>query len=95
MPAKPRYPRLGDSQKGSLLGPSFSNREISVLLDSVGAVYEYIDDENVLIDRIARYLDGEKIIGWLQGRMEYGPRVLDCRRISGDTLLPEYNRLRT
>jgi carbamoyltransferase len=81
---KPRRPLPRDSQRGSLLGPSFGNSEIGVFLDSVGAVYEYIQDDSLLIDRVARYLAEEKIIGWFQGRMEYGPRALGCRSIIGD-----------
>jgi len=79
-----RQPKPFDGQKGSLLGPAFSNDEIGLFLDSVGASYEYIDDENSLIDRIANLLDQEKIVGWFQGRMEYGPRALGSRSIIGD-----------
>lgn len=79
-----RTARPGDSQQGSLLGPSFDNDDISLFLDSVGAVYERIDDESALLDRVADLLGREKVIGWFQGRMEYGPRALGCRSIIGD-----------
>jgi carbamoyltransferase len=77
-----------DSQRGSLLGPRFSNGDIRLFLDSTGASYEYASDENVLIDRVARLLNEEKVIGWFQGRMEYGPRALGCRSIIGDARSP-------
>jgi carbamoyltransferase len=85
---KPRRPSANDSQKGSLLGPEFSNSDIGLFLDSVGAVYEYEGDESRLIDRVAKLLDQEKIVGWFQGRMEYGPRALGCRSIIGDARSP-------
>lgn len=78
-----------DSQKGSLLGPSFTNEDIGMFLDSVGASYEYKNDESSLIDEIANILQQEKIVGWFQGRMEYGPRALGCRSIIGDARSPQ------
>jgi len=72
-----------DNQKGSLLGPSFQNQEIGLFLDSVGANYHYLAEED-LIDSVARLIDEEYIIGWFQGRMEFGPRSLGCRSIIGD-----------
>ena len=81
---KPRRPKQTDSQKGSLLGPAYGNEEIGLFLDSVGAVYEYVVDEAALLRRMAKCLSEEKIIGWFQGRMEYGPRALGCRSIIGD-----------
>jgi carbamoyltransferase len=79
-----RHVQPDDGQKGSLLGPSFDRDRIQIYLDSVGAVYHYIDDEEELIDQIAQYMTEEKIIGWFQGRMEFGPRALGCRSIIGD-----------
>ena len=81
---KPRHVNAHDSQKGSFLGPAFNNRDIGLFLDSVGAVYDYVADESLLLDRVARFLAEEKVIGWLHGRMEYGPRSLGCRSIIGD-----------
>jgi len=77
-----------DSQQGSLLGPAFNNDEIGLFLDSVGAKYEHVGDEDALIDRVARSLNEELIVGWFQGRMEYGPRALGCRSILGDARSP-------
>ncbi|MDP2481327.1 MAG: carbamoyltransferase [Candidatus Palauibacterales bacterium] len=81
---RPRTVGRGDSQQGSFLGPSFSNEDIGLFLDSVGARYEHIDDEHALLDRVAGVLEEEKVVGWFQGRMEYGPRALGHRSIIGD-----------
>ncbi len=88
----PRQANGKDVQKGSLLGPAYSNVDIGLFLDSVGATYEYVDDESVLIDRLSDMLGDEKIIGWFQGRMEYGPRALGCRSIIGDARSPRMQR---
>lgn len=79
-----RLPEKPDSQQGSLLGPAFSNNDIGIYLDSMGAIYEVIEEENLLVDRVAHLLAEEKVIGWFQGRMEFGPRALGCRSIIGD-----------
>jgi carbamoyltransferase len=81
---KPRKAHVADRQKGSLLGPEFCNEDIALFLDSVGASYEYIGDEQTLNERVARWLNEEKIVGWFHGRMEFGPRALGCRSIIGD-----------
>lgn len=80
----PRQPVATDSQSGSLLGPRFENEEIGLFLDSMGARYERFDDESELLDRVAGLLADEKVVGWFQGRMEYGPRALGSRSIIGD-----------
>jgi len=85
---KPRQPSPQDTQKGSLLGPSFRTEDIRLFLDSVGASYHEIDDEARLLDWVARLLAEEKIIGWFHGRMEFGPRALGCRSIIGDARSP-------
>ena len=81
---KPRQPNPQDSQQGSLLGPAFKNKEIGLFLDSVAATYEFIQDEPSLLDRVTHLIDEGKIVGWFQGRMEYGPRSLGSRSILGD-----------
>jgi carbamoyltransferase len=81
---QPRRPQPSDSQRGSLLGPSFSNEEIQIFLDSLGAIYERIDNEAILLDRVATLAEEGNIIGWFHGRMEYGPRSLGARSILGD-----------
>ncbi|MBI3767699.1 MAG: carbamoyltransferase [Deltaproteobacteria bacterium] len=73
----------GDNMRGSYLGPAFSDDEIESFLKSVGAVSEKLPMPE-LIDRTARALADEKVVGWLQGRMEFGPRSLGGRSILGD-----------
>jgi carbamoyltransferase len=67
----------------SFLGPSFSNEDIGLFLDSVGAEYDYLPEAE-LIDSVARRLAQEQVVGWYHGRMEYGPRALGSRSIIGD-----------
>ena len=85
---KPRNIVLPDSQKGSLLGPAFERDHIQLSLDALGAQYRYIQDESSLLEQISHLLSQEKVIGWFQGRMEYGPRALGCRSIIGDARSP-------
>ncbi len=73
-----------DSQGGSLLGPAFPVETTRAILDEVGAKYHYIEDEEKLIDTIADAIEGEKVVGHMQGRMEFGPRALGSRSIIGD-----------
>jgi carbamoyltransferase len=83
-----RQPRRPDAQKGSLLGPTFANDDISAFLDCMGATYERVGGEGVLLDKVAGLMTEEKVIGWFQGRMEFGPRALGCRSILGDARSP-------
>lgn len=78
----------GDSCKGSLLGPKFSNYEVRKELDAAGAKYEFIEDETALLEKVAGEAASEKVIGWFAGRMEFGPRALGCRSIIGDPRSP-------
>ena len=73
-----------DSQFGSLLGPTYSDGEISGYLDGVGAVYERYDSGDAMCDRVADLLASENVVGWFKGRMEFGPRALGARSILGD-----------
>lgn len=77
-----------DSMRGSYLGPAFSAEEIETYLQSVGAAYERIPDPD-LFDRVAGHLADERIIGWFDGRMEFGPRSLGARSILGDPRSPQ------
>ena len=81
---QPRPVDALDRQRGSLLGPRFSEAEIRTFLDSAGARYEHVPDEDELCDRVASLLSQERVVGWLQGRMEFGPRALGSRSIIGD-----------
>ncbi|MFL6515169.1 MAG: carbamoyltransferase [Chthoniobacterales bacterium] len=86
---KPRQVQSPDAQKGSFLGPSFANDDIQLFLDSMGAAYDFIEDESELLDRVASALDEGKVIGWFHGKMEFGPRALGGRSIIGDARSPE------
>jgi carbamoyltransferase len=72
-----------DRMKGSYLGPQFSDDEIEVKLKKYGAVYKKFSEED-LIEQVAKALTEEKAIGWMQGRMEFGPRALGGRSIIAD-----------
>jgi carbamoyltransferase len=73
-----------DKQQASLLGPEYSNGEIRRFLDSVGAKYYVFDDHQQLFEKVADLISRGKVIGWFQGRMEFGPRALGNRSIIGD-----------
>lgn len=85
---RPRVPNPCDSQRGSLLGPAYADSEIQDFLDSVNAVYERLDDQHALVERIADEIAQGAVIGWFQGRMEFGPRALGSRSIIGDARNP-------
>jgi carbamoyltransferase len=72
-----------DQTRGSYLGPSYDNKEIAKYLNSIGARYKQINDEE-LLPMLADILTDEKVVGWFQGRMEFGPRALGARSIIGD-----------
>jgi carbamoyltransferase len=79
-----RTPAPLDSQHGSLLGPVFDDTEIGAFLDGVEAVYQRLDDDAALCEAVADLLATGKVVGWFQGRMEFGPRALGSRSIIGD-----------
>jgi carbamoyltransferase len=84
---RPREKVAGDGMKGSFLGPCFGESEVRAYLDSVGADYEYLADD-FLLQRVAEKLVEGKVVGWFQGRMEFGPRALGGRSILGDPRNP-------
>ncbi len=77
-----------DFQKGSLVGPSYSHDEIVRYLQEEKASFEELDEENIF-DRVSDLIREGKVIGWFQGRMEFGPRALGNRSILGDARSPE------
>ncbi len=82
---RPRHPQTGrDSQKGSFLGPQFSDDEILETLSKHEAVYSSVASDEELCEVVSDFLAQEKVIGWFQGRMEFGPRALGARSILGD-----------
>jgi carbamoyltransferase len=79
----PRETNHNDDMQGSYLGPEYSQKEIEEQLDKAGAKYQVFADQQ-LIDKVTTDLSQEKVIGWFQGRMEFGPRALGARSILGD-----------
>ncbi|MFT6006642.1 MAG: carbamoyltransferase [Pseudoalteromonas tetraodonis] len=79
----PRTVQPKDNMRGSYLGNSFSTEEIKTRLDAVGAVYQEHSEEEMLT-QAAQALSDQKVVGWFQGRMEFGPRALGGRSILGD-----------
>jgi carbamoyltransferase len=74
-----------DSMKGAYLGPKFTDDEIEEYLNSVNAKFIKIEDDKILIEKVTDILINEKVVGWHQGRMEFGPRALGNRSIIGDS----------
>ncbi len=88
----PRTPNPADAMQGAYLGPTFSEDEIKAFLDSEALPYEYVGFE-ALPDRVAEVLADQKVVGWFQGRMEFGPRALGARSILADPRGREVQRL--
>jgi carbamoyltransferase len=78
-----RFVNGRDAMQGSLLGPHFSTADVRAVLDGFAAIYEELD-EHELIRRVAALLESGNVVGWFQGRMEFGPRALGSRSILGD-----------
>jgi carbamoyltransferase len=81
---KPKHCQQIDTQKGSLLGPAFSDDEILAVLQEQKIAYERVETEEELFRKTSELLTQQQVIGWFQGRMEYGPRALGSRSILGD-----------
>ncbi len=77
-----------DMMGGSYFGPSFSDAEIEKMLQEKGAKYTKVS-ENELTEKVAEYIAQDKVIGWFQGKMEFGPRALGNRSILGDARSPK------
>ncbi len=76
-----------DTQKGSYLGPTFNDKGILAFLEQNNVPYMHYSDEE-LLNITAQLLTAEHVIGWFQGRMEFGPRALGGRSIIGDARSP-------
>jgi carbamoyltransferase len=84
----PRAPGRPDGQQGTLLGPEFSAAEITAALADRGAVYRRVAGEDELCEATAALVAEGRVVGWVQGRMEFGPRALGSRSILGDARNP-------
>lgn len=85
---KPRIAEKGDSMRGSLLGPEFSREEIKKFLEKRDLPSEELGRE-ALLEKVVDLMVKEKVIGWFEGRMEFGPRALGARSIIGDARSPK------
>ena len=85
---EPRTVRLPDAQHGTLLGPRATDDGIRTFLDGTGAVYDEYPDDEALCRAVAGLLARDQVVGWFQGRMEFGPRALGARSILGDARSP-------
>ncbi len=80
-----------DLQQGSYLGPSWTMDEIEDWLKEQGYLYERMSDDEIM-DKTVELLASEKVVGWFNGRMEFGPRALGGRSIIGDSRSPNMQK---
>lgn len=85
----PRQPQLPDAMQGCALGPAFAGPEIEECLLRGDWNYEKIETESLLLEQVVRELAEGAVVGWFQGRMEFGPRALGHRSILGDPRRPD------
>ena len=85
---KPRTPEPSDAMRGSYLGQSYSNDDVTGYLNESTIPFEAMDD-GALLPKVAGLLDKGKVIGWFNGAMEFGPRALGARSILGDARNPD------
>lgn len=78
----------GDAMAGSYLGPEFSESEVILSLNAIGANFKILTQDE-MVDATARALSLGQAVGWMQGRMEFGPRALGNRSILGDPRSPD------
>jgi len=81
-----------DTTQGSYLGPDYSDKDIEHVLGRYGASARHYDEFHCLADDVARKLREGNVVGWFQGRMEFGPRALGNRSILGDARNPEMQK---
>ena len=77
-----------DAIKGALLGPRYTDAEIRAFLDRESVKYHHHADEPALLEAVVKEMVAGKVVGWFQGRMEFGPRALGSRSIIGDARNP-------
>jgi carbamoyltransferase len=81
---KPRRPNPADDQRGSWLGPSYSDAEVQKFLEGTGAPHHVFDDDAAVCEAVVDELADGRVVGWFQDRMEFGPRALGARSLLGD-----------
>ena len=85
-------PKLPDKMQGAYLGPEFSDQDYLAMNLRYKAPYQHYDDFDRLCEDVADMIAAGNVIGWFQGRMEYGPRALGNRSIIGDPRNPEMQK---
>ena len=85
---QPRAAHGHDQQRGSLLGPAYASDDIGAFLSSNRVRANRFTREDLLVDYVSDLLASGKVVGWFQGRMEFGPRALGARSILGDPRSP-------
>lgn len=89
---KERHIGVTDAQHGSYLGPYYSDDEIKAFLEREKIPFTHYPDTQLLCDDVAGMISNENVIGWFQGRMEFGPRSLGNRSILGDARSSEMQK---
>lgn len=90
---KKQRSQLFDAMKFAYLGPQYSDQEIRRTLNRYEAIFEYYPDFTELTATVSQKLTEGKVIGWFQGRMEFGPRALGNRSILADPRNPEIQKI--
>lgn len=81
---QPRIVDPHDAQQGSFLGPQYSDVQVKECLQNEQAVYQHFESDQEMCDTVAALIAKQNVVGWFQGRMEFGPRALGGRSILGD-----------
>jgi carbamoyltransferase len=87
-----RVSQAPDELRGSYLGPEFSETDILPVSRKYGDVYRKMENVGALVEETARLIADGNVIGWFQGRMEFGPRALGARSILADARNPEMQK---
>lgn len=74
-----------DHMQGTYLGPQFSDQEIETAIKEAGVPFDFFSNESELLDKVSHFLHENKVVGWFQGRSEFGPRALGSRSILGNS----------
>ncbi|MDR9415211.1 MAG: carbamoyltransferase [Gracilimonas sp.] len=88
---KDRIPEKPDSMKGAYLGPEFHDFEILQIVKKYNAECREVNEKD-LYPKVAKWIDAGNVVGWFQGRMEFGPRALGNRSILGDPRNPDMQK---
>ena len=90
---RPRTPQTPDAMRGALLGPAVTDAEALAFCEAEGVPFTHFEDEAALVGHVADLLAAGAAVGWVQGRMEFGPRALGARSILADPRGPDVQRV--